>query len=76
LTAHKTPVQKMLALRCEVPYALEGMVRRELQLAGAALQAVKHDRAVQFEFTAAQSDAAVLVARLNEAGQGALEWLE
>ena len=42
LTAHKLPLQKMVALRCAVPYALEGMVRRELQLAGAVLVEVTH----------------------------------
>ena len=76
LTATKIPLQKLLTLRCAVPYAMEGLVRRELQLAGAVLGEVRHDRAVQFEFTAAESDAAVLVARLNEAGQGVLEWLD
>jgi uncharacterized YigZ family protein len=76
LTATKVPLQKRVTLRCAVPYALEGLVRRELQLAGAVLGEVKHDRAVQFEFTAPQADADLLVARLNEAGQGALEWLD
>lgn len=76
LTATKIPLQKMLTLRCAVPYAMEGLVRRELQLAGAVLGEVKHDRAVQFEFSANEADCAVLVARLNEAGQGVLEWLD
>ena len=76
LGAAKVPMQKHVTLRCAVPYALEGLVRRELQLAGAALGAVTHDREVEFEFTAPEADAAVLVAHLNEAGQGALEWLD
>ena len=74
--ASKVPLRKLQALRCAVPYALEGLVRRELQLAGAVLREVKHDRAVQFDFTLAEADAALLMARLNEAGQGALEWLD
>ena len=74
--ASKIPLRKLSALRCAVPYALEGLVRRELQLAGVVLRDVKHDRAVQFDFTLAEADAALLVARLNEAGQGALEWLD
>jgi hypothetical protein len=31
---------------------------------------------VRFEFSAAEAQAAVLVTRLNEAGQGVLEWLD
>jgi uncharacterized YigZ family protein len=76
LTATKVPLRKTLTLRCAVPYAMEGLVRRELQRAGAVLGDVKHDRAVQFEFSAAEPECAVLVARLNDAGQGALEWLD
>lgn len=76
LTANKVQLQKMLTLRCAVPYAMEGLVRRELQLAGAALGEVKHDRAVQLEFSATEADCAILLARLNEAGQGVLEWLD
>ena len=76
LTAHKVPLEKIVTLRCAVPYALEGLVRRELQLAGAALGEVKHDQAVQFEFSASEARAALLIAHLNEAGQGALAWLD
>ena len=76
LTAQKIPLQKTLTLRCAVPYAMEGMVRRELQMAGAALGEVGHGDAVEFEFRITEADAPVLVARLNEAGQGALAWLD
>jgi len=76
LDAHKVPLQKTVALRCAVPYAMEGMVRREVQLAGAVLGEVRHGDAVEFEFTATEAQAAALVARLNEAGQGVLKWLE
>lgn len=74
LGAQKTPVQKVLRLACSVPYALEGMVRRELQLAGAALGAVQHGTVVEIAFTVTEGDAAALQSRLNEAGQGALTW--
>ena len=76
LTATKVPLQKMLALRCAVPYAMEGMVRRELQHAGAALGNVGHGNDVEFEFSVAEADSPALVARLNESGQGMLRWLE
>jgi uncharacterized YigZ family protein len=76
LTAAKVPLQKMLALRCAVPYALEGLVRRELQQAGAALGEVAHGDDVVFSFHIAEAGAPSLAARLNESGQGQLRWLE
>jgi uncharacterized YigZ family protein len=76
LGAQKVPLERMLTLRCAVPYALEGTLRRELQRAGALLGEVAHGDAVQFEFTIAQAGAADLAARLNEAGPGALQWLD
>ena len=74
LQAEKLPLQRKLQLACRVPYALEGTVRRELQLAGAALGEVAHGDAVDVAFSIGEEDAAPLVARLNEAGQGALQW--
>jgi uncharacterized YigZ family protein len=76
LTASKVPLQKMRELHCAVPYALEGLLRRELQLAGATLHEVRHAADVQFDFTLVDAQAAALVARLNEAGQGALRWMD
>jgi uncharacterized YigZ family protein len=76
LHADKIPLQKTLRLRCAVPYALEGVVRRELQHAQAQLDAVAHGEAVEFDFTVTQDTAPALTARLNESGQGALRWLE
>lgn len=75
LQAEKKPVQKVLRLACSVPYALEGMVRRELQLAGAALGEVRHGAVVDIAFSVVDSEALALQSRLNEAGQGALTWL-
>jgi uncharacterized YigZ family protein len=76
LGAHKVPLQKMLTLRCAVPYAMEGMVRRELQLAQAVVGGVRHGDTVEFEFAVKDADALALVARLNEAGQGVLRWAD
>ena len=74
LHAEKLPLRKRLQFACVVPYALEGMVRRELQEAGAVLGEVRHGDAVRIEFTAGEDLSASLVARLNEAGQGHLQW--
>jgi uncharacterized YigZ family protein len=76
LTATKVPLQKIVPLRCAVPYAMEGVVRRELQHAGAALGEVAHGGEVVFSFGVAETQAPALVARLNESGQGQLRWLE
>jgi uncharacterized YigZ family protein len=75
LGAEKVQLQRMLALACRLPYALEGLVRRELQDAGATLAEVRHDEAVEIAFSVAEGAAAALQMRLNEAGQGQLAWL-
>lgn len=75
LQAPKVTLQKMRALACSVPYALEGTVRRELEQAGAALGEVQHGSVVTLHFSLPESAGAALVARLNELGQGRLAWL-
>lgn len=75
LGAQKLPLRKRVQIACVVPYALEGMVRRELENAGAALGEVRHGDAVEMAFSVNEDAAAALVARLNEAGQGQLRWL-
>jgi uncharacterized YigZ family protein len=74
LQAEKKPLERIVALACSVPYALEGMVRRELQLAGAVLGEVRHGDVVEIAFTIGEGSATGLRLRLNEAGQGALSW--
>lgn len=76
LGADKVPLRNTLRLHCTVPYAMEGLVRRELQGAHATLLGVAHGESVAFEFEAGEDRAAVLVATLNEAGQGLLRWVE
>ena len=75
LGAEKIVLRQSIAMRCTVPYALEGMVRRELQAAGARLENATHGDAVEFDFTVTDDAAPALVSRLNEAGQGLLVWL-
>jgi uncharacterized YigZ family protein len=76
LGAEKLPLRKIVALRCAVPYSMEGLVRREVLQAGAVLGEVAHGDAVDISFAADQETAPALMARLNEAGQGSLRWLE
>jgi uncharacterized YigZ family protein len=76
LRAEKLPLRRTLQFACRVPYSMEGMVRRELQEAGAALGEVQHEDTVQIAFAVTEDVAAALQARLNEAGQGQLRWVE
>ncbi|HEX7890947.1 MAG TPA: YigZ family protein [Ramlibacter sp.] len=75
LRAQKVELQRMVTLRCRVPYALEGPVRRELQAAGAVLAEARHDAQVDVAFTVAENAAPALRSRLNDLGQGMLAWL-
>ncbi len=72
--ADKIPIIRQRALQCAVPYAMEGMLRREIDAAGGSLLEVRHGELVAFDWTMADSAADALVARLNEAGQGKLIW--
>jgi uncharacterized YigZ family protein len=74
LGATKVPLQRMQRLSCEVPYALEGVVRRELAGAGAVLGVVHHRSQVAFDFSLPQTDAARIVERLSDATQGRIGW--
>ena len=76
LVADKVPIVKQVRLRCTLPYALEGLVRRELDKAGAVLDEVVHGDRVGMGFTLPDVAVVALVARLNEAGHGLIEWQE
>lgn len=75
LGAEKVAIVKQATLRCNLPYALEGLMRRELERAGATLEDVQHTAHVDMTFTIPQDAAAQLVAGLNEAGHGHIIWL-
>ncbi|MBC5782703.1 YigZ family protein [Ramlibacter sp. USB13] len=75
LGAEKVTLQKLVQLACTVPYAQEGLVRRVLQEAGAALGEVVHGESVEIAFSVPEDVVAGLRARLNEVGQGQLAWL-
>jgi len=76
LTADKIPLIKQAQLICSVPYALEGLVRREVELAQAQLQEVSHGSVVTLRFALPESQASDLQARLSESGRGQLVWLD
>ena len=76
LTAPKIPLQRMTVLQCQVPYALEGLLRREIDAAGAELGDVQHGSLVTLQWRMPEADAAALVQRINDSGQGRVGWLE
>lgn len=74
LGATLVPLLRQRSLRCIVPYALEGLVRRELAAAGAVLESVQHGDDVRFVFTLPEPDADAFIARLGDAAQGRVAW--
>ncbi len=76
LQAEKIPIVRRLSFACELPYAFEGMLRRELEAAAASLDAVDHAALVKMVFSVDEQGAPALLARLNELGQGQLQWLD
>jgi uncharacterized YigZ family protein len=74
LQAQQVPIIKLQEMRCTAPYALEGMVRRELDAAGARLLEVAHGDEVCFDFSLPVQDAAPLRTRLDNAGHGRIGW--
>lgn len=72
--ADKVAIIRQRHMQCAVPYALEGWLRREIDAAGGSLLHVQHGDLVAFDWTMADTEADALVARLNEAGQGKLQW--
>jgi uncharacterized YigZ family protein len=75
LTAPKVPLQRMVALRCEVPYALEGLLRREIEAAGATLQDVAHGTLVTLLLQLPQTQSEAFQRRINDVGHGRAGWL-
>lgn len=62
-------------LECELAYALEGLLRRELDAAQATLLDVSHGAQVRARFSLRADRADALVARLGELCDGRLGWL-
>ena len=74
LGAGKVAIVRHATLRCAAPYAFEGMIRRELEAAGATLAEVAHGDDVAFTFSLPEATAPALAARLNDAGHGRIRW--
>lgn len=74
LTATKVPLQRMTHLQCLVPYALEGLLRREIDAAHAELLEVQHGQLVTLHLRLPGAQAAAFVQRINDQGQGRVVW--
>jgi uncharacterized YigZ family protein len=74
LGATLVPLVRQRSLQCSVPYALEGLVRRELAAAGAVLDDVQHGDDVAFAISLPEPDADAFIARLDDAAQGRVVW--
>jgi uncharacterized YigZ family protein len=74
--AQKIPLQRLQVLRCAVPYALEGLLRRELEAAGAALLEVRHASLVELQFSLPETQAKAFAKRIDDAGQGRIGWMD
>ncbi len=72
--AVRLPQIRQRQLQCLAPYPLEGKLRRLLQTADAQLLAVEHGAAVLLSFSIAEAQCATLIASLNEACHGQLQW--
>lgn len=76
LTAPKVPLVRMKTLQCQVPYALEGLLRRETAAAAAELLNVEHGSLVTLHLRLPETQAAAFVQRVNDAGQGRVGWVD
>ena len=75
LKAEKLPVIRHTTLRCVLPYALEGWLRRELDAHHAHLVEAQHGAGVEVTLSLPEDNAGVLTTRINDAGQGRVLWI-
>jgi uncharacterized YigZ family protein len=75
LQADKVVLERMVTVRCALPYAFEGALRRSIEQTGAHLLAVDHGALVQASVSLPQSQAEAFVAAVNQLGQGHVQWL-
>lgn len=76
LKAEKIAVIRTTTLHCVLPYALEGWLRRELEIHGARLVEAQHGEGVAVTVQLPEENAATLITRINDAGQGKVHWPE
>ncbi|MEN3372116.1 YigZ family protein [Dechloromonas sp. ZS-1] len=73
-SAEKIPRIAQTVLACTVPYAQEGLLRREIERAGAQLLRVQHGSTVCFEVRLRTAQAVDWQAEIGELTQGRVVW--
>ncbi|MGO4393596.1 YigZ family protein [Variovorax sp. M-6] len=76
IDASLVPLVRQRTLHCAVPYALEGLMRREIAAVGATLDRVRHESMVHFDFSLPAPAADAFIARVGDAAQGRVAWLQ
>ena len=76
IDAPRLPLVRQRTLHCAVPYALEGLLRREISAAGAKLDEVRHESMVHFDLSLPEPVAAGFISRVDDAAQGRVAWLK
>ena len=76
IDAPLVPLVRQRSLHCAVPYSLEGLLRREIAAVGATLDGVRHETMVHFDFSLPEPAADAFVARVGDAAQGRVAWLQ
>ena len=76
LGAAKVTLERQAVLRCAVPYSMEGLVRREIEQAGAVLVDTAHGSLVELALRLPQPRAAEFMLRINEITQGRAVWID
>ena len=76
LTAEKVPVIRQTTLRCVIPYALEGWLRRELEAHAAHLLDAQHGAGVAATLRLPEANAEAMTSRINDVSQGQVVWLK
>lgn len=72
--AERVPLVRTRTLRVTVPYALEGVVRRELDAHGATLGGVQHGEGVTIAFELPEDRSGEVAARIDDTSQGRAVW--
>jgi len=69
------PLVRWRVLHCAVPYAFEGMVRRQIAAVDATISGVRHDSLVHFLLRLPEQAAAGFIARIDDVAQGRAVWI-
>ncbi|MBD7956826.1 YigZ family protein [Microbacterium sp. Sa4CUA7] len=75
LGVERVPLIRVQTLHVTVPYAYEGIVRREFDALGAELGEVRHGADVEMTLQVAEDRVAALVPRIDDATQGRAVWM-